>query len=72
MTDYSATVFIRVHTQPGGEPVAWCRLPDGRVIRVCGYQPQLEAAKEQPIEAREVAIDVLQQWVRWLRRGSRW
>jgi len=59
------TVWIRTHVQRGGEHVASTTLPDGRVIRVVGclrYDGSRIGGKD--------VVDVLKNWVTWVRRGS--
>lgn len=64
-----ATVYLRVHEQPCGAHVASTTLPDGRVIRVCGYA-RGSKTEAQEGRSRDVALSLLRNWVTWVRRGS--
>lgn len=63
------SVRLRVHEQPCGAHVASTTLPDGRVIRVCGYARGSRAEREEG-RSRDVALSLLKTWVTWVRRGS--
>lgn len=51
-----------VHSHPDGTVVVTARLPDGRVIRVCGREDDRKAS-------RSTIESLLEAWVTWERRG---
>lgn len=65
-TDH-ADLRIRVHAQEGGEYVATTALRDGRVIRVVGCL--YDGSRHREV-SREDVVDLMKQWIRWLRRDS--
>ena len=68
----STTILFLRRAEHPGTPLATIAMNGNRIVQVHGYRNECEPCTDNPqkIPARELYADVLDVWLRWLKKGS--